>query len=242
MKPKWLNARIARREDVTSDLFKLWLDLGEARQDFAFKAGQYCTIGLNDVWRPYSIVSAPNERYIELFIELVPPPDGNLTPLLYHVSPGDSLRFLSKAKGIFTLEPRFDNQVMVATVTGIAPFMSILRSRIGAAERGYKFFVLQGASYCDEFAYDKEFKDIELWTTLRMLYIPTVSRPQEARNQFWRGNTRRVNEIVAGYLEQWQLGPANTMIYACGHPGMVADVKKQFSPKGWKVKEERYWK
>jgi NAD(P)H-flavin reductase len=32
------------------------------------------------------------------------------------------------------------------------------------------------------------------------------------------------------------------MVYACGHPGMIADAKDRIPPKGWKFKEERFWK
>ena len=45
---------------------------------FKFKAGQYCTLGLDGIERAYSIVSAPYEPCLEIFVELVP--DGALTP------------------------------------------------------------------------------------------------------------------------------------------------------------------
>jgi len=32
------------------------------------------------------------------------------------------------------------------------------------------------------------------------------------------------------------------VIYACGHPGMISDVKDIVVPKGWMFKEERFWK
>lgn len=33
-----------------------------------------------------------------------------------------------------------------------------------------------------------------------------------------------------------------TLLYACGHPEMIADIQARFTPKGFRVKEERYWK
>ena len=34
----------------------------------------------------------------------------------------------------------------------------------------------------------------------------------------------------------------DTLIYACGHPGMIEDMKGKLPPKGWRFKEERFWK
>ena len=74
---KLAQSTILRRKDITSDLRLFWLERPEG---FTFKAGQYCTIGRDGVERAYSIVSAPHEEALELFIELVPLPDGVLTP------------------------------------------------------------------------------------------------------------------------------------------------------------------
>jgi NAD(P)H-flavin reductase len=32
------------------------------------------------------------------------------------------------------------------------------------------------------------------------------------------------------------------MVYACGHPGMIADLKRKLPPEGWNFKEERFRK
>ncbi len=32
------------------------------------------------------------------------------------------------------------------------------------------------------------------------------------------------------------------MVYACGHPGMIADVKELALAQEWKFAEERFWK
>ena len=71
-------------------------------------------------------------------------------------------------------------------------------------------------------------------------YVPTVSRPQEERNLGWTGETGRVNLIVEEYLDKFGLSPESTRVYACGHPGMIEDVKVRVTPKGFKVTEERF--
>ncbi len=218
------------------------------REKFPFKPGQYCTIGLNGIWRPYSIVSAPCENALELFIELVPPPEGQLTPELHALEIGDTVSVLPKAKGIFTFDPRLTNHIMVATVTGIAPFVSMIRDHIrqGASskEARYHFYILHGASYFDEFCYREELEEIMLLhpVGIDLVYVPTVSRPHDKKNAFWRGRSGRVNFVLDRFPFQWGLSPDDSIIYACGHPGMIQDVKQRFVPQGWRVKEERYWK
>lgn len=252
MRQERYSAEVVKRKDITSDLFCLWLKV-EQRKKFTFKPGQYCTIGLEGIWRPYSIVSAPEEETIELFVELVPPPEGNLTPLLHTLKVGDAVSLLPKAKGIFTFDPKFVHHVMVATVTGIAPFISMIRDQIyrevsselhDAVNGGYDLYVLHGASYSDEFGYKEELEDIAeiLISGIDVLYIPTVSRPDEERNSSWTGQRGRVNLILPNYVARWGLNPKDTIVYACGHPGMVQDVKEKLGPQEWKVKEERYWK
>ena len=73
-------------------------------------------------------------------------------------------------------------------------------------------------------------------------FIPTISRPEEERNNGWTGEVGRVNSIVEKYVERFDLKTEDTLIYACGHPGMIEDVKEQFIPKRFKVEEERFWK
>ena len=88
---------IKNREDLTNDLWKIWI---EPEEKFNFDPGQYCTVGYNNIERPYSIVSSPNEDLIELFVELIPEPLGNLTPLLYELNIGSEITLRKKPKGI----------------------------------------------------------------------------------------------------------------------------------------------
>ena len=79
-KPKLLESKVTKRIDVTEDLLIIWITKPD---EYLFKPGQYCTIGIDGLERAYSIVSAPHENELELFVELVPPPDGMLTPEIW---------------------------------------------------------------------------------------------------------------------------------------------------------------
>ncbi len=232
-------AKLLKRLDITDDLIVIKL---KPQVEFDFKPGQYCTLGLEGIERAYSIVSAPHEPTLEIFVELVPLPDGVLTPRIWKLQLGDSMTIRPRAKGIFTLDQRYHHHLMVATVTGIAPYVSFLRSYFHTGGQGHRFYVLQGASYQDEFTYKEELEAMARDHSDVVTYVATVSRPQEERNSGWNGQEGRVNLIVEDYIERWALDPQTALPYACGHPGMIEDMKEHLTPKGFKVKEERFWK
>ena len=238
-RPKLAESRVLRRQDLTSHLLLMWF---ERPEDFTFKAGQYCTIGRDGIERAYSIVSAPHEESLELFVELVPPPDGVLTPKLWELHEGDLVTIRPRAKGIFTMDPGFRNQLLVATVTGIVPYVSYIRDYLHAERSGHHFYILHGASYFDEFAYQSELGDLARIRPDLITYVPTISRPAEEYNHGWSGEKGRVNSIVESQLQKFGLGPEDTLVYACGHPGMIEDVKERLSPGGFQILEERFWK
>ena len=236
---KLAQATITERMDLTHDL---WIIKLRPDVPFTFKAGQYCTIGVDGVERPYSIVSAPDEPFIELFVELVPPPDGVLTPLLYEMGPGTTMSLRPRAKGLFTLDEKYRHHLMVATVTGICPYISILRQYLlQGRDDGHQFYVLQGGSYQDELGYQQELEDLAREHDF-IHYVPTVSRPQEEWNAGWEGETGRVNTLIEKYVEEFRLDPDDAIIYLCGHPGMIEDGKVRAERLGFPFKEERFWK
>ncbi|OHA48585.1 MAG: hypothetical protein A2806_00290 [Candidatus Terrybacteria bacterium RIFCSPHIGHO2_01_FULL_48_17] len=230
MEKNYPKALVVDRRDLTQDLMILTL---KPETLFPFAPGQYCTFMKDGIKRPYSIASAPHEGFLEFFIELVP--HGALTPKLWELKIGDTIEMLfNRGKGVFLFEPALHNQVMVCTVTGVAPFVSMIRMLGGST--GHKFYVFQGASYCDEFGYDTE-----LANTKSVTYVSTVSRPQDSRNAAWQGETKRVNERIEEFLMRFKLLPENTMIYACGNSGMIKDVTQRLEPRGYRVRAEEFF-
>jgi ferredoxin--NADP+ reductase len=72
-------------------------------------------------------------------------------------------------------------------------------------------------------------------------YVPSVSRPEHRRNVGWEGATGRANTLFETLLRDFALDPATTLVYACGHPGMIEDVKHRAARLGFEVQEERFW-
>ena len=236
--PELPSAKLVERKDITEDLIVIKLQPEEG--PFQFKPGQYCTLGKDGVERAYSIVSAPYEPMLEIFVELVP--DGELTPKMWDLKLGDSMSIRPRAKGIFTLNEKVQHHFMLATVTGVAPYVSIIREYLHQGRQGHRFYILLGASYQDELTYDRELSQLAAAHPDWIEFVPTVSRPDEARNAGWSGAKGRVNAIAQEHLEKFELPKDDTLVYACGHPGMINDVKEKVVPQGWQFKEERFWK
>ena len=233
---KFTTGEIVKRENVTHDLWKIWLEIDEK---FNFDPGQYCTVGYEGIERPYSIASSPEEDLIELFIELVPEPDGILTPLLHKLHEGEKVTIRKRAKGLFKFQKDYANQIMLTTVTGIAPIVSMMRS-LAPDVNNHNIWIYEGASYIDEFGYLEELENISKKYT-NIQFTPTCSRPNDPKNKDWKGVTGRVNEIFSSVLEDIKgANKENTIIYACGHPEMVTDISQRYSEKFTFI-EEKFW-
>jgi ferredoxin/flavodoxin---NADP+ reductase len=244
---KFYRVRIIRRVDYSSDL---WMIRVQPNGEFKFAPGQYATLGVQRPEkrseRPYSIVSSPYENEIEFFFELVP--QGELTPEIYKLQVGDEMLMRKVPKGRFTLDTKSGrtNHLLVSTVTGIAPFVSYIRTLYKDWKEGkfageQKLFLLNGASRSWEFGYREELEDIAQQAPwFRCIF--TVSRPWEDEN--WKGEAGRVDDLIRKYADHWECTGANSVAYLCGHPHMVEQAKSILKRIGFKhesVKEEVYW-
>ncbi len=244
---KFYHAKVVKRTEYAPDLWMFRVDPGG---DFKFISGQYATLGVEHngkrVERPYSIVSAPHESELEFFVELVP--HGDLTPLLYARQMGDNLFLRKSAKGRFVLEVNGSHKhhLLVATVTGVAPYVSFVRSlrkqwQEGSFKGEHKLYIIYGASRSWEFGYEKELLDAakELpWLKV----VPTISRPWEDAD--WKGETGRVDDLLRKYTDLWVLTGDNATAYLCGHPEMIEHGKGILKRRGFgkeSVREEVYW-
>ena len=236
-KTKQLLAEVIEREEICENL--LVLAVRPARP-LSFEPGQYVKLFVDGVTRRYSIVSAPHEEILEFCIERVP--DGEMTTRLWDLRRGDVVGVRTKVKGKLQLDLRFPSHLMIATVTGISPFVSMLRAYLHERRHGHTFFLLHGARCQDEFPYQDELTRLATLRPDLQTYVPSVSRPAEVKNVWWAGETGRVSGLVAKYVTQYGLNPRSTLLYACGHPDMVKEVKKRYQRDGFHVGTERYWK
>lgn len=222
---RYCQLELVERNDFSDDLA---LFRFRADQPIDFTPGQYATIGVHPdgmkrpLLRPYSVASAPQDDTMDFFIELVE--GGKLSPRLWELSVGDRIWMRKKIVGRFVLDTNRQQHIMAATVTGVAPYVSILRAQAhaladGRLDTSHRLFILHGASYSWEFG---TYLD-ELTTAAEQYdwvsYVPTVSRPWDDPD--WTGEVGRVEDVLRKHIDANGLTGAETAAYTCGHPQMI---------------------
>lgn len=231
------------RRDHTPELWSVALEL---EAPFRFQPGQYATLAIEDEAgiheRPYSIVSRPGEAMLEFFFELVP--GGELTPRLYRLGAGDAVGVRRAAKGLFRLESGQRRHLLIATVTGVAPYVSMLRSLAAAPASGSgteAMALVVAASRSWEFGYREEIEGLA--RRLSFLHpVFSVSRPWE--DPSWGGERGRAEDILRKHADSTGCTAGEAAAYLCGHPAMIANAKAILTRAGYPARaihEEIYW-
>jgi ferredoxin/flavodoxin---NADP+ reductase len=252
------NATVIGREEINPQL--LILRIQPDASLFDFKAGQFAVLGLQGreprvpeaaaeetpsapdkvIRRAYSIASSSVERrYVEVYLTLIT--SGELTPRLFALQHGSRLFLGPKAGGVFTLDrvPPEKAAVLIATGTGLAPYLSMLRTML-VNETRRKFVVLHGARFGWDLGYRGE---LESLARLRpnFTYIPSITRPDQ--DAHFRGHTGRVQALLEqGVVEKESgvaLDPAQADVFLCGNPDMVNAVKALLEARGFKTDQPR---
>jgi ferredoxin-NADP reductase len=233
--------RLSRWEEIAEGLAIVGVQALE--NPFPFNPGQYATLGLMGpeklVQRPMSISSSADrlDEY-EFFIRLVEA--GEFTPLLWERRVGDPIN-IKGAKGRFVLQDDDRTGLLVASGTGLAPFMSMIET---LRDRGQTrdLVLLHGVSHDYDLAWRAQLEALEHSGSFPVRYAATVSRPQNCPD--WTGLTGRVEAIVEGQLDHHRLTPENTTIYLCGNPDMIEAVEAMAAARGFppeQVRKELYW-
>ncbi len=189
--------------------------------------------------RAYSIASSSNEDVIEFYITLVH--SGQLTPRIFSLNIGDRIWMGKKAVGMFTLDQIEDDQnvILIATGTGVAPYMSMLRSN--ALRRTGKIMVIHGAANSWDLGYSSELKLLANMFP-NFSYFPTITEPHNEPSG-WEGDTRFIQDIWdAGHVKaHWGMNPtpADTHVFLCGNPRMVDGMKEVLFEDGFKEHKKR---
>ena len=146
-----------------------------------FVPGQFFNVGLTlggtRVRRAYSAASAPGAP-LEFVISRVE--NGQLTPSLFQVQPGQVVEIDNGATGFFTLDflpPGVRDLWLIATGTGIGPYLSMLRA--GLLEHYERVLIVHGARRASELTYTDELGAFGAQSNRH--YVPTVTGSGEAK-------------------------------------------------------------
>lgn len=207
-------------KDLTHDIKLLRVKL-PADNPIKFKAGQFLQLYTKpyekvseEVFRAYSIASAPSETdHVDFIIRRVP--DGLATTYVHdHLKVGDELR-LSGPYGDFYLRggEGIDELIMIAGGSGMAPIRSLLKY-IFENDLKYKITYYFTVSKVEDMYYFDELNALAA-EHANFTYCPIVSRAEEGDG--WEGEKRKIVQVIK---EDIQGGP-NMEAYMCGSPGML---------------------
>jgi ferredoxin--NADP+ reductase len=184
--------------------------------------------------RAYSIASESRaEEFLEFYLTLVG--SGDLTPRLFSLKIKDRLYVGPKAVGVFTLAKAAPDKhiLMIATGTGLAPYMSMLRSEL-VCGGPRKFVIVHGARHSWDLGYRTELTGLARHC-VNFHYLPVVTRPAE--DVTWKGRTGYLQNVIAsGAIEEETgvaLTPANFDIFLCGNPAMIETVIEWAEARGF---------
>ena len=262
-------ARLVSRVDLADGLAIITVSLD---RDFLFRPGQHATLWLTHrgktIPRPYSIASSPSQlRQLEFYLNLVA--EGQMTPSLWDPEVIRALETrddrtslaVTGPKGRFCLNP--DDQrdlVFIASGTGLAPFVSMLRkfdedSRKAANFHPRRIYLIHGVSRPAHLGYRAELEGLATATVdnphrrLAFVYLPTVSQPR--LDPAWEGLTGRAESLLQYDAESKPrlstlettvremlcvlLRPETHAVYVCGHPGTVSNTIRILTARGYRL-------
>jgi ferredoxin--NADP+ reductase len=160
-----------------------------------FKNGEFVMMGLEHegkkIVRAYSVASANHEEFLEWLSIKVD--DGELTSKLQKVKVGDEVIMMDKATGTLVIDYLLPgrNLYLVATGTGLAPFLSIINDP-ETYENFDKVILTHTVQHPDELVYREELESFntekEFFTLGKFQYFNTLTKadwPRQGRITKW---------------------------------------------------------
>ena len=204
------------------------------------------------VFRAYSVASSPYDEFIEFFSVVIP--EGEFTSKVNHIQVGDSLLLNTTPFGYLTLAryqlPLPNDLWLLATGTGLAPFLSILKT-IDVWQQYQRIILVYSARTSQELAYQEEIgsiKSIYGDNGAAFVFLPIVTREAD-----YAGEKARVPSLIlSGKLTQLagqKLDKERSHVMLCGNPQMVEDTKEALKSIGLTMNRrgegniavENYW-
>jgi ferredoxin--NADP+ reductase len=234
---KWLEGTLIENRRWTEALFSLRVE----GAPLAFEAGQFVRIALDiggeRIARPFSMVNAPQDPVLEFYGIVVP--QGPLSPRLALLAAGERLFVAPNPAGFLVLSevPAARTLWLVSTGTGIAPFISMLRS--GAPWQRFEQVVLVHAvRHAAELVYRTDIDAAAARHGQRFRYVGVVSRedaPGSLRGRIPALALDGQLEAAAGL----ELASASSQVMLCGNPDMLKDTTAALAKRGMRKNRRR---
>jgi ferredoxin--NADP+ reductase len=233
MSAKFLEGRVIENRRWTDALFSLRVEAPRLE----FEAGQFVRIALEErIARPFSFVNPPEDPVLEFYGIVVP--QGPLSPKLMELDAGDRLLVAPNPAGFLVLSevPDAETLWLVSTGTGIAPFLSILRTQT-PWRRFASVVLVHAVRHARELVYRNLIGEIKQRHHNIFHYVTFVSR--EAAPGSLAG--RIPAAIRDGRMETAAGLPINehSHVMLCGNPDMLKDASSALAERGLRKHRRR---
>ena len=234
---QWFETEVVENRHWTESLFTLRVE----GAPLAFEPGQFVRIALDidgeRVARAFSLVNSPREPLLEFYGVVVP--QGPLSPRLARLQAADRLFVASNPAGFLVLSevPDAETLWLMATGTGISPFISMLRADT-PWQRFANVVLVHAVRHAPELVYRDDVDRARAKHGPRFLYVPIVSR--EDAPQALRGRIPAL--LMDGRLEGaagLKLAPASSQVMLCGNPDMLKDTTAALVGRGLRKNRRR---
>jgi len=226
----WLQGTVVEKKQWCPELFSLTFKT----EPLAFKAGQFILIGIDVdgsvIYRPYSLVNTPDNDLLEIHFNTVK--DGVLSPLLANLNTGDTLKVSNRPSGLLILDetPDVANLWLIATGTGIGPFIPILKS-IEPWHRFDKVVLCYAVKTEEGLAYRADFEALSARYPDQFCFMPFVTREVAPHTI----NCRVTSYLESGELEnkaELALSAESNHVMLCGNATMINDMTTLLENRG----------
>ncbi|HHO60019.1 MAG TPA: ferredoxin--NADP reductase [Thiotrichales bacterium] len=226
----WLSGTIDEKKQWNDRLFSLRI-----RADFpVFKPGQFVRVALDvdgeRIARPYSLVNTPDDSCLEIFFNIVP--EGPLSPRLARLESGDGIFVSNAANGFLVVDeiPPCRHLWMLATGTGLGPFLSILKST-APWPRFEKLVLAYSVRERSELAYAELIAQLQQQHAGQFEFVPFITREKVAGSL----NQRITAALEDGSLEDrvgLRVSAGESHVMMCGNSAMISAVSEVLQQRG----------
>ena len=202
-----------------------------------FQAGQFVRIGLEPTLvRAFSFVNPPEDPVLEFYGIVVP--EGPLSPRLARLEAGDRLLVASNPAGFLVLAEVPDSETLwcVATGTGIAPFLSILRTE-APWQRFRNVVLVHAVRHARELVYQEVVGQIRQRRENIFRYVSFVSRENRAGSLAGRVPAAMRDGRLEGAAGLPLDSRSHVML--CGNPAMLKDAQAALIERGLRKHRRR---
>ncbi len=227
---KEFRVKVSRVLDLTPNIKGITLEILSPEEGISYKPGQYIQLEVpkyklskEPEYRAFSMASLPVETHsVELYVGLVE--KGVVSTYVHeYLKRGEEL-VMRGPFGDFYYRDSERDILMIATGTGLAPIMSILRY-IRAEQIQRKATLFFGTRTEEDLYCVEELREMEKQLH-QFTFIPTLSR--EAESSRWAGKRGRVTGLIDDLIPEGDDYDA----YICGNPDMVDSCISQLTKKG----------